>query len=36
MKRIALLLTALVGLIVASCGDDNTEPSVILYGKYAA
>ena len=36
MKRIALLLTALVGLIVASCGDDKTEPPVILYGKYAA
>lgn len=36
MKRIALLLTALVGLIVASCGDDNTEPPVVLYGKYAA
>ena len=36
MKRIALLLTALVGLIVASCSDDKTEPLVILYGKYAA
>lgn len=35
MKRIALL-TALVGLIVASCGDDNTEPPAMLYGKYAA
>ncbi len=36
MKRIALLLTALVGLIVASCGDEKQEPPVLLYGKYAA
>ena len=36
MKRIALLFTALLAVLFASCGDDEPETKLILYGKYAA
>ena len=36
MKRIALLFTALMAVLFASCGDDEPETKLILYGKYAA